>query len=133
MLANVSSGRASGSTRTYALTSALAWLLLPNPAGPFGLQSHWSMHQRCPFSIMPHALGQHHRDNSAKALLFHASPLTSWVGKQWQSVLVQPGNYTTTEAEMGLSRSSARMRFELKSPRQMFFLRALQLLHNSWP
>lgn len=119
MLANVSFGQDLGSTRTYALTSALAWLLLPNHAGPF--QLCWSMHQCCPLSIMPHTLGQHHRDNSAKALLFHASPLTSWVGKKWQSVLVQPGNYTTTEAEMGLSRSSARMRSELKSPRQMFF------------
>lgn len=34
--------------------------------------------------------------------------------------LVQPGNQTTAEAEMGLSRPSARMRSELRSPRQMF-------------
>lgn len=34
--------------------------------------------------------------------------------------LVQPGNQTTAEGEMGLSRPSARMRSELRSPRQMF-------------
>lgn len=34
--------------------------------------------------------------------------------------LFQPGNQTTAEGEMGLSRPSARMRSELRSPRQMF-------------
>lgn len=34
--------------------------------------------------------------------------------------LLHPGNQTTAEAEMGLSRPSARMRSELRSPRQMF-------------